>query len=619
MFLDTPPAVTDPAPPRLPFRTGSDVTWDLSALLAGSDVTFILEQAEQLVVELERYRGTVATLDLAELATMMRLYERFGDLTGRASAYTTLSHYADTNDEEIAATMAFVDETAADLSSRLTFIDLEWAAADEEHTETAAEDPQLAFCRHHLLALREHGPHNLGEEAEKVDAVRAVGGIDAWRRLFGELEAELRCEMAPSSGMVAPGGLEETLALLASPDRAVRVAARDAVSAALEHGLRTRTFIYNQVVLERETTDELRGFDTWVSAWNLENDTTDEQVDMMIEVIRARYDIARDWYRLKGEILGRRLDDADRYTSLSLDNDTITFDDAVEVVLDAFAAFSPLWAQIAELFVKERWIDAAPRPGKHQGAFCDYTVASANPYILLNWTGRLADVVTLAHELGHGVHGYLSRTQGWFHQETPLTMAETASVFAEMLVMGRLVERCGDPSERLALLAGQMDDMVNTVFRQVALFTFEERAHTTRREHGELSTGEIGEIWLETQREMFDDTLELSDAYASWWSYIPHFFDSPGYVYAYPFGQVVALAAYRRYLEDGPAFADTLNQALSAGATLSPQEFGELLGMDVTDARFWSSGLDVIAGQIEQARLAAQQCGRLAAAFPAAG
>jgi oligoendopeptidase F len=527
-------------------------------------------------------------------------------------SYTTLKHHADTADHEIAASMQHVEEQVTEIGTLIAFIDIEWAEIDDLRAEALMNHEALAFCRGHLEGMREYGPHQLSEAEERLDAERSLTGASAWARLYDELEADITCQLTMPGGVTNIVPLEEALSLLASPDAAVRQAAHAAVTAGLEPGMRTRAFIYNTIMLDRYTTDKVREFPTWVSAWNMENDTADETVEALISAVKSRYDIAQRWYRLKAQLLGAPLQDKDRYASIDETFAEISWEQGSQIVLDAYAKFSPLMARIVQEFYDKNWIDAGVRANKSSGAFCDYTVAAHNPYLMLNWTSRRSDVLTLAHELGHGIHAYLSRPQGYYHQETGMAVAETASVFGETLTFASMLDECSDPSERLGLLAGQVDDAINTVFRQAALFSFEERAHTIRREEGELSVDELAEVWLETQGELYGDSVELTADYGNWWSYISHFFATPGYVSAYPFGQLLALSVYAKYLAEPEGFELKLLSMLHAGGSKSADELAEMVGCDLSDPDFWSGGLGIIEQQVVAAEDAARQAGRIA-------
>jgi oligoendopeptidase F len=354
--------------------------------------------------------------------------------------------------------------------------------------------------------------------------------------------------------------------------------------------------------------DRLRSYPHWLATRNLANEASDESVAALIEAVRGRNELARRWYRTKAQLLGvERLADYDRMAAVGADEEQVGWEDGSAIVLETFDSVSPRMAEIAGRFIADRWIDVPPRPAKRGGAFSSSTVPSVHPYVLLNWTGRRRDVTTLAHELGHGIHQYLAADRGIFHQSTPLTVAETASVFAEELVLGRLLAEAPDARSRLNLLAESIEGQIATVFRQIAMNRFEDRVHNERRDEGELSVDRFGEIWVETQAEMLGDAVEITDGYRSWWSYVPHFIGTPGYVYAYSYGQLLALSVYRLYLDRGEELVPSYLEMLASGGSRSPEELAAIVGVDLADPGFWDRGLDLVAEQLDAAEAAAAE------------
>ena len=396
--------------------------------------------------------------------------------------------------------------------------------------------------------------------------------------------------------------LDVALANLQSPERDARREAAEAVSASLDAGVRTRAFIYNTLVYDKSVEDRLRSYPHWLASRNLANEASDESVLALIEAVRARYDIPQRWYALKAKLLGiERLADYDRAAPVLSEDVTFSFREARELVLDTYSAFAPAAGAVAQRFFDEDWIDAPPRPHKRGGAFCSYTVPSVHPYVLLNFTARRRDVLTMAHELGHGLHAALAQPQGIFHQSTPLTLAETASVFGETLVFERLLAAAGSPEERLGLLAERIDGAIATVFRQMAMNRFEHDVHTGRRRDGELSVDRFAEMWVTTQTELFGGSVEITDGYKIWWSYIPHFISTPGYVYAYAYGQLLALSVYGRYRQEGESFVPRYLELLAAGGSRSPEQLADIVGIDLSDPGFWDFGLELIDAQLREA------------------
>ena len=588
-----------------------ELSWDLSDLLGGDDeaaVDRFLDQARDSAAAISAgCRLRVHELDGPELVRVMQSMAEVQELLGRAQSYAYLRFAADTSDPANGARLQHVQERSTAIGTTLVFFDVEWAALPDERVAALLETPGLEFARHHLETARRYREHLLTEPEEKLLAEKQVTGAAAWGRLFGELLSSL--DVAVGDETIT---LEEALSRLALPDRAVRKATAEGITAALAPGLRTRAFVYNTLLHDKAVDDRLRRYEHWLAERNLGNEASDESVEALVSAVQGRYDLPQRWYRLKARLLGlERLADYDRLAGVSDEDERIEWDEARGLVLDAYASFSPEMASIAEEFFDRRWIDVPVRPGKQPGAFCMYTVPSVHPYVLLNWTSRRSDVVTLAHELGHGLHAYLSRPQGVFHQGTPLTLAETASVFGETVTFGRLLERCETAESRLSLLAQHLEGGIATVFRQTAMNRFEHLAHTARRTEGELSVERLGELWAESQAELFGDAVELTEGYRTWWSYIPHFVNVPGYVYAYSYGQLLALAVYRQYEEQGSDFVPRYLHLLSSGGSMAPEELGRIVGCDLADPGFWDGGLAIIEQQLDAAETAAFEAGRL--------
>jgi oligoendopeptidase F len=589
------------------------VAWDLEPLVEGrgeAGTLAALEDADRLAQEFaKRYAGRVGELDAAGLEAAMHELESIEELVGRAGSYASLRFSVDTADPANGALLARMEERGTAIATALIFFELEWAALSDERAQELLAPAGLDFCRHYLLEVRRYRPHLLSEPEEKILAEKALSGRSAWARLFEELTSAIKVRLGDEDQEVP---LEVALSRLALPDRELRRTTAEAVSEALAPGLRTRAFLFNTLLVDKATDDRLRHYPHWLAARNLANEASDESVAALISAVRGRYELARRWYRLKARLLGvERLADYDRMASVSQDEVTYGWSESRDLVLDCYSSFSTELGAVARRFFDEHWIDAPVRPAKRGGAFCASGVPSVHPYVLLNFTSRRRDVLTLAHELGHGVHFALAARQGIFHQGTPLTLAETASVFGETIVFGRLIEEDQDPASRLALLAENIEGTIATVFRQVAMNGFEDRVHTSRRDEGELSVERLGELWTESQEELLGDSVEVTEGYRSWWSYIPHFINTPGYVYAYAYGQLLALSVYERYQEQGPAFVPRYLELLSAGGSLSPQELGAIVGVDLSDPGFWDAGLALVERELEQAEAAAQASGRL--------
>jgi oligoendopeptidase F len=589
--------------------------WDLEQLVDGEGEPGARKRLAQALERsrafAEQYAGSLEVLDSAGLAEAMHELAEIQEPATRGGYYAALNFSTDTADPQRGALLAHSQEQETAIATTLLFFELQWAALSDERAEELLAGEGLDFCRHHLRSARRYREHLLSEPEEKVLAEKALTGAGAWTRLFEEQTAAIEVELTGQDGSDTVA-LDVALSRLASPQREVRSAAAQAITAALAPGLRTRAFTFNTLLADKAVDDRLRRYPHWLAARNLANEASDESVQALVQAVRNRYEIARSWYRLKAGLLGiERLADYDRMAAVTEDEVEYPYAQAREIVLDCYASFSGELGALARRFFDEHHVDAPVRPGKRGGAFCAAATPSAFPYVLLNYTARRRDVLTLAHELGHGVHFALAAGQGIFHQHTPLTLAETASVFGETIVFGRLLAEDTSPASRLALLAENLEDTIATVFRQIAMNRFEELVHTNRREQGEISVERFGELWSESQLEFFGDSVELTDGYRSWWSYIPHFIGSPGYVYAYAYGQLLALSVYERYEQVGEEMVPSYLELLAAGGSRPPRELGEIVGVDLADPGFWESGLDLVQRQLEQAEDAARRAGRI--------
>ncbi len=615
--MSTDTTSTDTPTPDEADLTAADIAWDLDTLIEGTDIDALMDRSDDLTARIAEYRGRVAELDADGMATAMQLMAELQEAQGRAGYFAMLRFSENTADPERGALMMRVQERSTTLATQLVFFELEWAAVDEAHVERLLQDPALDFCAHHLRSMHRYRDHMLSEAEEQLLTEKSVSGASAWVRLFDEQTSAITVDL-PASLVGGEGDepatvpLEAGLSMLQHPDREVRRTAAEAVTAGLEPGLRTRGFIFNTLLLDKSVDDRLRHYPTWISERNLSNEASDDSVQALVDAVVGRFDIPQRWYSLKAQVLGLdRLADYDRMASVAADETHIGWDEARTVVLDAYRSFSPEMADIAQRFFDERWIDAPTRPGKRPGAFCAYTVPSHHPYVLLNWTSKPRDVATLAHELGHGLHAYLAREQGVFHQSTPLTLAETASVFGEAVTNNALLTQLDDPGARFALLASTLEDSIATVFRQVAMNRFEDSVHTARRDEGELSIDRFSELWTDSQTAMLGDSVEITESYRSWWSYIPHFIGTPGYVYAYAYGQLLALSVYARYTERGDDFVPSYLELLRAGGSMTPAELGRIVDCDLEDPGFWDAGLDIVERQLDAATEAARAAGRI--------
>jgi oligoendopeptidase F len=596
------------APPKV---TGAEnVLWDLSVFYAGIDDPALQRDMDNLrdVVEsfAARYKGRVAQLDTEEMMDAIKELETIYDSQGRIGSYASLLFSTDTNNPQYGALVQKVTEYGAQINQKILFFELEWNLTDDAHAQQLIDHPTLAEYRHMLEAERRYKPYQLSEIEEQLLVEKSVTGRNAWTRFFTQLLGALRLDYRGEQLT-----LTQVLTKLHDADRDVRRDAAASITAALKGKAMELGYIFNVLAADKASDDKRRGYPTWISSRNLSNKASDAVVDALINAVTSNYEIVARHYRLKRVLLGYDdLTDYDRYAPLPVkEGDSFyTWDEAREIVLKAFSAFSPRMAEIATRFFDENWIHAPVLPGKRGGAFCAFTVPSAHPFVFVNYEGTARDVMTLAHELGHGIHAYLAgEAHGIFGLNTPLTTAEMASTFGEMLVFNDLMSKESDPEVRLAMLAHKLEDTFATVFRQVSMNRFEDAFHTARRTQGELTAERIGELWMGTQQQMFGDSVALGEHYKAWWSYIPHFLSTPGYVYAYAFGELLVLALFNIYQQRGAAFVPQFVDVLAAGDSDWPDQILAKVGVDLTDLNFWNEGLSIVRAMVEQEETLARQ------------
>jgi oligoendopeptidase F len=582
-------------------KLGALPEWDLSDLYPGRDspelARDLAELATQATAFRARYEGRLAALTGAELAAAVSQYEKQQEVAGRIMSYAELTRAGNVADPEIARFFQTMHEKINAISTELLFFALELNRIDDAELDKKLADPALAHYRPWLRDVRAMRPHQLSDELEKLLHEKSVAGRSAWTRLFDETIAELRFPFRGRE-LTEP----EAMHLLSDRDGTVRREAALSIGGVLGNHGRLFALITNTLAKDKEVEDRWRDFPRPISARNLSNFVEDEVVDALVAAVRHSYpDLSHRYYRLKARWFGvEQMPFWDRNAPLPEDDDrAVPWPEAENTVLSAYRAFSPELAAVGEQFFQRRWIDAPVRPGKAPGAFAHPTVPSAHPYLLLNYQGRLRDVMTLAHELGHGVHQVLAGGQGHLMADTPLTLAETASVFGEMLTFRALLARETDPKRRKIMIAGKVEDMLNTVVRQIAFVTFEMRVHDERRE-AELTAERICDIWLEVQRESLGPALRFDDSYRYYWSYIPHFIHTPFYVYAYAFGDCLVNSLYAAYEDAHRGFAERYLQLLRAGGTLRHRELLAPFGLDAADPAFWSKGLGVISRFIDE-------------------
>ncbi len=575
--------------------------WDLGDLYPGPESDALrrdLADAEAEATALhEEFAGQVADLDGAALGALIARYEAVKETLERLTGYAYLVYCTALEDAETGRFFQTIQEETTAIESRLLFLTLELNRIEDAALAEKLEAPALARYAPWVRDVRALRPHQLSDEAERLLHEKQVAGRAAWVRLFDETMARLRF---PVRGEALTSA--EALDLLSDKDSATRKEAAQALGSVLGENVRTFALITNTLAKDKEIEDGWRGFARPISARNLGNRVEDAVVDALIAAVEDSYArLAHRYYRLKARWMGTdALDYWDRNAPLPEDDDrSIGWDEAVSTVLDAYRAFSPALADIGGRFFENDWIDAPVRAGKAPGAFAHPTVPGAHPYLLLNYQGRTRDVMVLAHELGHGVHQVLAGAQGLLMAETPLTLAETASVFGEQLAFRALLEGEDDAARRRVMLAGKVEDMLNTVVRQVAFCAFERRVHDERRS-GELTPERLSEHWLAVQRESLGPALRLEGDYRFYWSYIPHFVHAPFYVYAYAFGECLVNALYAVYREEPAGFERKYLDMLRAGGTLRHRELLAPFGLDASDPAFWSRGLDVIAGFVDE-------------------
>jgi oligoendopeptidase F len=580
--------------------------WNLSDLYSRLDSPEIardLEQADRDCAAFEQeFKGRLAALAKGEgaggtLAAAVKRYESIDDRLGRLISYASLLYAGNTTDPVLAKFYGDVQERITAASLHLLFFTLELNRIDDATLESAMRDPALGHYRPWLEDVRKEKPYQLEERVEELFHEKSVTVYSAWNRLFDETIAGLRFKVAGKSLAIEP-----TLNLLQDSDGKKRKAAAEALARTLKENLRPFALITNTLAKDKEISDRWRGFKDIADARHLSNRVEREVVEALVAAVRAAYPkLSHRYYALKARWFGRKsLPHWDRNAPLpKVAQRSIPWSDARATILTAYGAFSPRMAEVADQFFTKSWIDAPVRPGKQPGAFAHPTVPSVHPYVLLNYMGKPRDVMTLAHELGHGVHQVLAAPNGPLMAPTPLTLAETASVFGEMLTFRKLLAQTTDKKQRKAMLAAKVEDMINTVVRQIAFYSFERKVHGERR-NGELTADRICELWMSVQSESLGPAIQLKPGYETFWAYIPHFVHSPFYVYAYAFGDCLVNSLYAVYEKSASGFAERYLEMLAAGGTKHHSELLAPFGLDARDPKFWDGGLSVIAGLISE-------------------
>jgi len=609
--INAPPRTRAKSAARTAAKThGKLPEWNLADLYPALDAPEVkrdLERGEaDCVAFAQAYKGKLATLAVgpgggAALAEAVKRYEAIDDLLGRLISYAGLVHSADTTDPARTKFYGDVQDRVTAASTHTLFFTLELNCIADDVLERAMQDPALGHYRPWIEDVRKEKPYQLEDRVEQLFHEKSVPGYSAWNRLFDETVASLRFKVDGKSL-----SLEPTLNLLQNPDGKKRKAAADALARTFKENLRLFALVTNTLAKDKEISDRWRGFPDVAASRHLANRVEPEVVEALVTAVHAAYPrLSHRYYAVKARWFGKkRLAHWDRNAPLpKVPSRTIGWSEAKDTVLSAYGAFSPRMAAIAERFFTDRWIDAPVRPGKAPGAFSHPTVPSVHPYVLINYQGHPRDVMTLAHELGHGVHQILAAPNGALMAPTPLTLAETASVFGEMLTFKKLLANTTDPKQRKAMLAAKVEDMINTVVRQIAFYTFERMVHVERK-NGELTAERIGEIWLDVQAESLGPAIELRAGYETFWTYIPHFIHSPFYVYAYAFGDCLVNSLYAVYEKAEAGFAERYFEMLAAGGTKHHSELLKPFGLNARDPAFWQGGLGVIERMIGELEMA---------------
>ncbi len=591
-----------------PTSSADRVAWDLSDLYAGVDDPNIGRDLDASLRAAQAFESTYrGRIDVSGgppadfLLAAVRELEELCEQMDRPIIYAGLVHAAKTDDPRHGALLARTREQRTVINKHLIFFDLEWVKVADDAVARLLDEPSLARYRHYLEQKRAWRPHYLSEPEEKILEEKGVTGRAAFVRLFDETVASLRFPFE-YGGETDSLSLQQINARLYDADRGARRAAADGLTHGLRDNARLLTYLMNTLVLDHRSDCNLRHFDDPMGPRHLANEIRPSVVAALLTATERYHGTVQRYYRLKGRLLGlEQLDDYDRYAPLFADMPACDWPTAQSIVQESYQAFSPRAGAVIGEFFDKSWIDAELRDGKRGGAFSSSTVPSAHPYILMNFTDKLRDVMTLAHELGHGLHQYLSRGVGYLQCDTPLTTAEMASVFGEMLTFQRLQQRYPEPRIRLAMLCSKIEDSFATVFRQVVLTRFEQALHQARHERGELTTEQINELWLAANRPMHGDVVRLTDGYGWWWMYIGHFVHVPFYCYAYAFGELLVLALVQKYKQEGSAFVPRYLELLSAGGSDAPHLLLGKLGVDVNDPAFWELGLRLLDGMVAEA------------------
>lgn len=587
--------------------TAAGVVWNLSDLYAGATdpqiETDLAECAGRCTAFAETYRPLFATpesLTRDGLLAALKEYEAIAELMGKLGSYVGLLTAADTADDAFRRLEDRINQQLVERENQLAFFELCWLQVDDERAEALIAEPALANYGHYLAASRRYKPHTCSEPEELLLNRKSLTSRAAWMNLFDEFVASLRYEL-DYGGQKRTLTQPSILALSYDADRGLRKAAQTCFFAELSKHELVLSTIFNAIAQDHDLNDQIRRYESPMSSRHLANEVAPAVVERMLETAEANYAIAHDYYRLKARMLGLpKMATYDQYAPVAANMPSCSYEAGRDTVLAAFGRFHPSMRDVASKFFDNHWIDAEVRPPKRGGAFSASTVPSVHPYILLNWTDKLRDVSTMAHELGHGIHQYLSRKQSYINFHHPLTIAETASVFGEFLTFDYVMETTSDPAVRLGLLCSKIEDAFATVFRQNVLTRFEQLAHAGRRKE-RLSSEDLCTHWWKANEALYGEAVEMFEPYRWGWSYIPHFIHTPFYCYAYVFGELLVLSLYRMYQEEGQAFVPRYLQLLESGSSAPPEVLLKRVGADISDPAFWQKGLDVLGDMVKKA------------------
>lgn len=577
----------------------TDILWNLSDLYQSLDDPAVLGDKELAIKEgkqlSSQFKGKIETLDATTLYNLVERLEGLQTILGKLATFAFLNFTTQIANEEAGSFYQTIRELISEVEKEVVFFELEWNNLADSDADKLLGDKALEKYRHYLHSMRRYKPHQLSEAEEKLLIERKTIGRSSWTTLFEKVIGNLRFGEKQRTE-------EEVLTDLYNNDRGIRHAAAQELTVGLQSQNHILTHIFNTLAAEKMITDKQRKHGSWVSSMNLNNQLNDTTVDSLITAVTGRYDIVNRYYTVKKALLGyEELYDYDRYAPLpALPKKLVPWPECQKIVLDAFHQFSPEIAEIASRFFDMKYIHAPVIQGKRGGAFAHPCVPEVHPYVMVNYTGSMRDISTVAHELGHGVHQVLAAGKGYFYSDTPLVLAETASVFAELIVFKSQMELLDNENEKRAFVCQKLESIFATVFRQTAMNRFEHALHEGRRSQGELSSDMISDFWMKTQQQMFGDSVVMTENYAIWWSYIPHFLSTPGYVYSYAFGELLVLALYGIYEKEGDSFIRKYIELLSSGGSDTPYALLHPFNIDLNDISFWNEGLELIDGMLKK-------------------